>query len=91
MTGTPVADVTQRSSRATWGLVCGVIAAVSAIPFVPGPYFEFLFGAAAVILGILGIRDATAGMRGKGFAVAAIVLGVVVIAYKLVVGVFLTL
>ena len=78
-------EVTTRSPRAGWGLACGLIAAISAIPFVPGPYFEFLFGAAAIVLGSLGLQDASHGMRGKGMALSAIVLGAITIVYKIVV------
>ena len=59
-------EAAPRSSKATWGLVCGVIAAISAIPFVPGPYFEYLFGVAAIVLGALGSQEASHGLRGRG-------------------------
>lgn len=78
-------EAAPRSSKATWGLVCGVIAAISAIPFVPGPYFEYLFGVAAIVLGALGSQEASHGLRGRGIAVSAIVLGALVIAYELAV------
>ena len=85
MTETPVRVGAERSWRATWGFVSAVVAAVSAIPFVPGPYFEYLFGVVAIVLGLLGFRDASHGMRGKGLAVAAVVLGALVVAYKVAV------
>jgi hypothetical protein len=78
-------EAAPRSSKATWGLVCGVVAAISAIPFVPGPYFEYLFGAGAIALGALGVQETSHGQRGKGMAVSAIVLGALVIVYKLAV------
>jgi hypothetical protein len=52
---------------------------------VPGPYFEFVFGAVAIVLGSLGLQDASHGMRGKGMALSAIVLGAIAIAYKIAV------
>ena len=51
----------------------------------PGPYFEFVFGAVAIVLGSLGLQDASHGMRGKGMALSAIVLGAIAIAYKIAV------
>lgn len=74
-------DLPPRSPRAAWGLACGLVGAVGAIPFVP--LLEYVFAPAAIVLGILGFRDVSHGMRGKGFSAAAIALGILVIGYKL--------
>jgi hypothetical protein len=74
-------DLAPRSPRAVWGLACGIVGVVGAIPFVP--LLEYVFAPAAVVLGILGFRDVSHGMRGKGLSAGAIVLGVLVIAYKM--------
>lgn len=72
-----------RSPKATWGFACGCVAVLSAIPFVPGPYFEYLFGIAAIVLGYLGYQEVARGVRGRGMSVAAVVLGALAIAYKI--------
>ena len=64
-----------RNPRATWALVCALIAALAQVPFVPIPYGGFLFGVAAVALGFVAHRDASRGMRGGGLAIVAIVIG----------------
>jgi len=64
-----------RNPRATWAMVFALIAAVAQIPFVPIPLGGFLFGVAAVVLGVLALGDASRGMRGRGLAIAAIVIG----------------
>lgn len=74
-------DLTPRSRSGVWGLACGIIGVVGAIPFVP--QLEYVFAPLAVVLGILGSRDASRGKRGKGISAAAVVLGVLVIAYKI--------
>ena len=75
MTSAPASPETaSRSPMATAGVVCGIVGALGVIPFVP--FVEYLFGPAAIVLGILGLRDASRGMTGKGMSVLAIVLGV---------------
>jgi hypothetical protein len=59
-----------------------VLADLTAIPFVPPPYAEYVLGAAAIALGALGLKDASRGMRGKGMSVPAILLGGLAIVYK---------
>jgi hypothetical protein len=83
-----VPDSTPRSPWAAWGLACGIIGAIGAIPFVP--QLEYVFAPAAIILGVLGLRDVSRGMRGKGTSLAALALGVLTIAFKIAVdqGVF---
>lgn len=77
MTSTPETPA-PRSNLATWSLVCGVVGAVGTVPFVP--FLEYVFAPVAIILGILGLREASHGMRGKGMCIAAIALGVLAIA-----------
>lgn len=67
-----------RSSMATWSLVCGIVGAVGALPFVP--LIEYVFSPVAIILGILGLREVSRGMRGRGMCIAAIALGVLTLA-----------
>ena len=74
-------DLAPRSQRAVLGLACGIVGVIGALPFVP--LLEYVFAPAAVVLGILGFRDASHGMRGKGLSAGAVVLGILVIGYKI--------
>ena len=56
--------------------ICGIVAlGVSWIPFVD--YTSLVLGALAIILGVLGIRRANAGLRArKAFAIVGMVCGI---------------
>jgi ABC-type multidrug transport system permease subunit len=73
MSETPVQTTGERSGRSVWALVCGVIAVIGVVPFVP--VIEYLFAPAAIVLGAFGLRDAGNGMRGRGLALSGMVLG----------------
>ena len=74
MTDTPAQNRAVRSPRSTWALVCGVVGVIGLMPFVP--FLEYLFAPVAIVLGVLGLGDASRGVRGRGLAVSGIVLGV---------------
>ena len=74
-------DPLPRSPRAAWGFACGIVGVIGAIPFVP--LLEYVFAPAALVLGILGFRDVSHGMRGKGLSAGAVVLGILVVGYKI--------
>jgi hypothetical protein len=77
MVNTP-ATPAPRSTIATWGLVCGIVGVVGVLPFVP--LLEYVFAPAAIVLGVLGFREVSRGMRGRGMCIAAIALGVLALA-----------
>ena len=73
MSEAPVQTAGERSGRSVWALVCGVIAVIGVVPFVP--VIEYLFAPIAIVLGTFGLRDAGNGMRGRGLALSGIALG----------------
>ena len=74
MSESPVQTTGERSRSSVWAIIFGVIAVIGVVPFVP--VVEYLFAPVAIVFGTLGLRDAGNGMRGRGLALAGIVLGV---------------
>lgn len=82
----PPSSPARRSGRAVAGFVVGLVALlVSAIPVLN--LVSVVGGVVAVVLAVVALRRLDAGVPGKGFAVAGLVLGVVSVILAVVVSV----